>query len=574
MAEHLRKLKKQLPSDRSHLPVTPLPTLDSAADIRLKQSPSTALHTLSNEIPVPLHLTNTPVLAVGKEPTAGPQFPQSKSLESLSRFDPPSLSVSVSSLSSLEPTTSSEQGADTPEIHSVRLATRQSEHVPVIHSDEVAVKALQDLKMKNAALHQLESMVKDLESRNEEYLRKIQSQSAVILELSQWESRAHKAERKVEKLVAHQSSHKSQQVAGLEEKLATCERNLHFCQSQKQQMQNANISVMASMDLELQQQRVHVMELEEELDRSQMAVTSNLEKVSELSALVLSKDAEISSLKESLLLVNSVEEEHSSLIHSLQSSLDEKASVVDSLTSELDLVSKRMKQLQDELHAATASSVLQLYDQISGRGAFTIELHSGSQGFTYEVVPAQVFAAAPSIIVKEAIASDCVLLPGDEILEVNGYICRSSAQPKALQQLTALLQGTASAQLVIARADELSPLVLHSRLAELEELLKSTKKELQMVNEEKATLTIEVKSTRMANETANKKLEEEKGQSVHLQEIISHKKSKIKEMNALMGKTQVTSYAHSLTRVVHTSPFVECARISFFCMHKEKNGIP
>ena len=542
MVEHLRKLKKQLPSDPSHLPVTPLPSLSSAANSlppRLKEASCTTSRSLSNEIPVYLHLTHTPELAPGKEPTTDPQFPQSCSLESLSRFDPPSLSVSVSSLSSLGCTTSSEQGASTSDVHSVQATQQSNRHMPVFHSDEMVEKALRDLKLKSTALHQLETKVKDLESRNEEYLRKIQSQSAVILDLSQWESRAHKAERKVEKLVAHQSSHKSKQVADLEEKLATCERHLHFSQSQKQQIQHANVAMMASMDLELQQQRVCVMELEEKLDHSQMEVRSNLEKVSELSSLVLSKDVEISSLKESLLSVSSMEEEHSSLIHSLQSSLNEKASVVESLTSNLDTITERMRQLQDELHVATASSVLRLYDQISGRGVFTIEMHSGTQGFTYEVVPAPVLAAAPSILVKQVLASECTLLPGDEILEVNGYICRSSAQPKALQQLTALLQGRARAKLVIARADGISPIMFRSRLTELEELLKNTKKELEVVNEEKATLAIEVKSTRMACEATNKKLEEEKRLSVHLQEIISHKNNKIKEVNDLMKKTQV-----------------------------------
>ena len=536
-------MKRQLPTDPSHLPVTPLPSLDPAPDdlpFHRKEASRIASRSLSKEIPISLHGTNTPELAVDQEPMFDPRFPQSCSLESLSRFDPPSLSVSVSSLSSLTHTTSSDQGTScAADVRGVQTAQQSDKHFPAFHTNETAEKALRDLKMKTAVLHKLESVMKDLEERNEEYLRRIQSQSEAILELSQWESRAHKAERKVEKLVARQSSHKSQQVADLEEKLATCERNLHFSQSQKQQMQSANVAMMASMDLELQQQRVRVMELEEQLDHSQTEVMPNLEKVSELSALVLSKNKEISSLKESLLSVSSVEEEHSSLIRSLQSSLDEKASMIDSLTSDLGLVTKRTKKLHDELHAATAASVLHMYDQISGRGVFTIEMHSGSQGFTYKVVPGPVLTAAPSIIIKQVLASECVLLPGDEILEVNGYLCRSTAQREALQQLKALLQGTASAKLVVARGDGISPLALHSRLTELEELLRKSKKELEMVNEEKATLTIEVKSMRMAHKAISKQLEEEKRQSVHLQDILSDKNSKMKELNGLLNETQV-----------------------------------
>lgn len=413
----------------------------------------------------------------------------------------------------------------------------------LFHNDDMVEETLRALEMKNAALHNLEDMVNNLQNENDEYLRTIQSQSAAILELSQWEFRAHKAERKVKKLVSHQSNHDSLRITELEEKLDACERNLLYSHSQKQQMQNASISMVASLDLELQQQRVHVMEIEEELDQSQMEQKSKLEQISELSALVLSKDAEITALEESLLSVSSVEEEYSSIIHSLQSSLDEKASAVESLTCNLDLVRRRAKQLQDTLHTTTSFGVTKLYNQISGRGVFTIEVPSSSPGFTYEVVPMPVSTVAPCIIVNQMLSSDCALLPGDEILEVNGYLCRSAAQPKALQQLKVLLQGVASVKLVVARTDGVSPLQLRSSITKLEDLLIHTRKQLQEANEERATLTVEAKSMKMDHEIVNKKLAVEKRQSANLQESFSHKNTKMKELNGLMQETQVcTSY--------------------------------
>ena len=95
-----------------------------------------------------------------------------------------------------------------------------------------------------------------------------------------------------------------------------------------------------------------------------------------------------------------------------------------------------------------------LFDQVSQRHLLALELVRKQRqelGFKYRIMDTPVSLRSPSLIVssvKEGSVSHGVLQPGDEILEVNGHLCRGPLQTQAL---TCLRQGEGRLKLVVAR---------------------------------------------------------------------------------------------------------------------------
>ena len=95
-----------------------------------------------------------------------------------------------------------------------------------------------------------------------------------------------------------------------------------------------------------------------------------------------------------------------------------------------------------------------LFDQVSQRHLLALVLvrKPGQElGFKYRIMDTPVSLRSPSLIVssvKEGSISHGVLQPGDEILEVDGHLCRGPLQNQAL---TCLKQGEGRLKLVVAR---------------------------------------------------------------------------------------------------------------------------
>lgn len=141
---------------------------------------------------------------------------------------------------------------------------------------------------------------------------------------------------------------------------------------------------------------------------------------------------------------------------------------IDSLRAQLDrsVLSQRTQQtLEGSLNKLQGLSVpsimdrlssvrVSLFDQVSQRHlqALVLVRKQGQElGFKYRIMETPVSLRSPSLIVssvKEGSISHGVLQAGDEILEVNGHLCRGPLQNQAL---TCLKQGEGRLRLVVAR---------------------------------------------------------------------------------------------------------------------------
>ena len=95
-----------------------------------------------------------------------------------------------------------------------------------------------------------------------------------------------------------------------------------------------------------------------------------------------------------------------------------------------------------------------LYDQVAQRAVLALELERSKGqklGIKYRLVEAPISLKGSSLIVtsvREGSISQGVLLPGDELLEVNGYMCRGPLQDEAMK---CLKQGSGRLKMVVAR---------------------------------------------------------------------------------------------------------------------------
>ena len=219
--------------------------------------------------------------------------------------------------------------------------------------------------------------------------------------------------------------------------------------------------VLASTRAKLEAERIRVIELEENLLKWREEIERLKDDLSEKRSMLISKESEVLHCRHEMESLRKGNNQHKNIIMSLRRSLTDKDMQLNSLMRALNEVRNHSLQKPQKNDVPLPSKMsMPLFDQIMGRNICALTLHrskiDAEMGFSYCEMDAPVSSKSSCIIVravKEQGPASGLILPGDEILEVNGYSCRSSLQSKALE---CLQQATGTIQIVVAREPDLS----------------------------------------------------------------------------------------------------------------------
>lgn len=244
--------------------------------------------------------------------------------------------------------------------------------------------------------------------------------------------------------------------------------------------ESALMAKLSSARTKLEVERVRCIELEEEMSQLKDDLSRLKGKVAENDSHFIRKESEILHLKHEMKTLRNFELEQQDLVMAQRRSLAMKDVQLSSLTRALNKEKKVADQLR-RIHANSRDSLLSrvadssanesldviypkhqasLFDQMSGRETCTVELTRITEetelGFSFTKVELPVSSRVPCLIVKavkESSQAADLLRPGDELVEVNRILCRSTHQSKAIKLLQ---EGVGQLKIVLARESRLS----------------------------------------------------------------------------------------------------------------------
>jgi chromosome segregation ATPase len=333
-----------------------------------------------------------------------------------------------------------------------------------VKSREVVLE--QALVEQNRILDVMQELVSALESENKLCRENINSQS---IRISNWEAKAKQLEREMVQRTRQLPSPPENQdlrIAELRKQLEDKNRTILSLQSRlRHEGSSVESSLMARLSsarTKLEVERVHCIEMEEELSGMKENLTRLKAKVADNESHLIGKESEILHLKHEMKTLQNFEIQQQDLVMKQRNSLASKDLQLNSVIRALNKEKKVADQLrrlysspnsQSLLSSRVASSGVSLdmvhpnhqaslFEQISGREAISIELTRSSQeielGFSFGKVDLPISSRIPCLVVKavrEESLADGLLRPGDELMEVNGIMCRSAQQSKAVQVL-------------------------------------------------------------------------------------------------------------------------------------------
>ena len=362
----------------------------------------------------------------------------------------------------------------------------------------------QALVEQNRILEMMRSLVTSLEAKNKLSRNQINSQARKINEMITWEARAKAAE---EQLHQMRNSHgvvgsskagmisfaaiagfekvlakKDQLIASLQAKLESVPPELRSGVAPQESLVSA--TSMTSIRVKLEAERVRGIELEEELSSLRDELGRVRSELSEKCSILTKQESEILHLRHEVGRVEKFSAQQQKVAMSLQTSLRDKDLQLTSLTRALNKEKKTSEQLRNSqppslsLQPVDPSVQPTLFDQVLGRTINTIELRrlqtETQLGFSFTKVELPVSSKAPGLVVravKEGSIAHDVLYPGDEILEVNGFSCRSAAQSNAIECLE---KAVGTLKLVVARDPEPMSVGLHLHSTPVKDRSEST----------------------------------------------------------------------------------------------------
>lgn len=345
------------------------------------------------------------------------------------------------------------------------------------------------LKEQNVVIDLLQQMNASLEKRNEMLEEKVTEQSREILEaeghnLAAEQAPASKVTKDdkgsisfaamtgVEKILAQKDSI----IASLQAKLASRGGATENAQGTALGVQ------LSHLRSRVEQERLHCIELEEELVEKRKEITKLNHLLSGEKSRLIKSQSQANFLNHELESAKKLNNQQKQLVFDLRASLNDKNLHLNKLISTLaderkkvTFANKNKFTQTDTLVDSPASSpsVIQkklshlamglapkvrapLFEQLADRQVITCELErredSPELGFSFSTLDIPVSSIGGSCLVIRAVKNDSVasqfLKPGDEILEVNGFPCRSFFQGQAIDSLQ---QKTGNLKLVIAR---------------------------------------------------------------------------------------------------------------------------
>ena len=327
----------------------------------------------------------------------------------------------------------------------------------------------QTLIEQNQVLDMMQKLISTLESENQYCREKVNSQAKFIRDLADWESKAKKAGKELEELKKGLKS--SRPLMELRKELEMKNQTIQSLNWRLNSSGKDSESMkLSSTRTKLELERVHCIELSEELSQKNGEIALLKRTLDEKESDNIKNVSEILHLTHELDTLKKFEQQQQDLIMKQRSSLAEKGARLSTfalaLNKEKQIVDQLMRKLR--LQSSSAQSILpkvsdsfispesSLFDQLSGRHTWTIELTKDTEetelGFSFATVDLPVSSRVPCLVinkVKEDSLAAGILEPGDELLEVNGVLCRSTQQSKAIYFLK---HGMGTLKIVVSRA--------------------------------------------------------------------------------------------------------------------------
>ena len=349
----------------------------------------------------------------------------------------------------------------------------------------------QALLEQNRILEMMQSMVTSLEAKNKFSREIINSQARKINEMVTWEARAKAAEEQLRQMTNSPGvvgsskagmisfaaiagfekvlARKDQLIASLQAKLESVSPELRCGVAPQESPVSAALTT--SIRVKLEAERVRGIELEEELSSLREELSRVHSELSEKCSVLTKQESEILHLRHEVDRVEKFSAQQQKVAMSLQTSLMDKDLQLTSLTRALNKEKKTSEQLRNRQPPSLSLQPVDpgvhptLFDQVLGRTIKATELRRTQPetqlGFSFTKVELPVSSKAPCLVVravKEGSIAHDVLYPGDEILEVSGFSCRSAAQSNAIECLE---KAVGTLKLVVARDPEPMGLRLH-----------------------------------------------------------------------------------------------------------------
>ena len=345
------------------------------------------------------------------------------------------------------------------------------------------------LKEQNAVIDLLQQLNASLEKRNEMLEEKVREQSKEVLEAEGHMLAAEQASAsKVSK--GDKGSISFAAMTGVEKILAQKDSIIASLQASLASRGGTTETVggttlvvqLSHLRSRVEQERLHCIELEEELVEKREEITKLNHLLSGEKSRLIKSQSQANFLNHELESAKKLNNQQKQLVFDLRASLNDRNLQLNKLVGALaekrnkvTLVTKNKFTQTDKLEGSPTSSptVVQrklshlamglapkvrapLFEQLAGRQVITCELErrrdNPELGFSFSTLDIPVSSISGSCLVIRAVKNESVaaqfLKPGDEILEVNGFPCRSFFQGQAIDSLQ---QKTGNLKLVIAR---------------------------------------------------------------------------------------------------------------------------
>ena len=338
----------------------------------------------------------------------------------------------------------------------------------------------------------LQELVSSLEADNKTYRERVSGLEQRVHGLSMWKARAKLAEERLKEMVESSGVLGSSNagmisfaaISGFEKALLEKDKMIASLQSKLGAVEGKerkgtgasarNESVGISDRAKLAAERLRVMELEEEMLRCREEARKMQEESAERWSEVRRKESEVQYLQRKVQLLQQAGRQQREVVASLHTALLDKDTHLSSLTRALEQATESHRIARRAIPSSSKSfSLHNLFDLVMGREVFTVELPrpSVSQkvapsspttqnlphppdplGLVLVEVQLPVSSRGSCLIVRavrEGSPTYCLLLPGDELLEVNGIGCRGPSQWRAVECLEGA--GGGPLRLVVAR---------------------------------------------------------------------------------------------------------------------------
>jgi len=356
--------------------------------------------------------------------------------------------------------------------------------------EEILERALRE---QNSVIDLLQQLNASLEKQNETLEAKVTEQSREVLEAEGHMLAAEQALKSKQEAVVDKGSISFAAMTGIEKILAQKDAMIANLQASlagragvTQQSQGNTLGVQIShLRSRVEQERLHCIELEEELAEKREEITNLNHLLSSEKSRLIKSQSQANLLSHELETARKLNSQQKQLVFDLRSSLNDRNLQLSKLSSSLADERRRMPSVTaknrstqtDKSQDSPTSSPppikeklshlamglapkarSPLFEQLNGRQVITCELERRKDnpelGFSYSTIELPVSSISGSCLVIRAVKSESIasrfLQPGDEILEVNGFSCRSFFLSQAID---CLQQKAGTLKIVVARAE-------------------------------------------------------------------------------------------------------------------------